>query len=139
MAKSLGQCTWVTSLADWLAEIGIGLNTPGSPEPTGNPSILSLVGEADVESREWASCRGVGCLAEVHMEGDSCELIPGLEWVETHAPAPKACIPIRVGQVWSFANHVGRLYEILGLSEGDQVSVILWRDLSTCLKFFEFK
>ena len=100
MAKSLGQCSWVTSLADWLAEIGIGLNRPGSPEPAGNPSILSLLGEADVERREWASCRGVGCLAEIHMEDDVGELIPGLEWVADHPPAPKACIPIRVGQVW---------------------------------------
>jgi len=123
MAKSLGPCTWVTSLSDWLSEIGIGINKPGVPEAVGNPSIALLVGEADID-------RGVGCLAEVHMVGDESPSVEGLEWMGTYSPAPRACIPIRVGQVWSFANRIGRLYEIIGFLGESQLCYVTWRSLT---------
>ena len=83
LAASLATSTWVGSLVEWLAELGVGLHRPGLAPRQGNPSILELVGAEDLPKRQSASLRGVGYLAEAHMVGDSEPLIDGLEWWPT--------------------------------------------------------
>ena len=124
MGSSLAPSGWVSSLVEWLAEIGVGLHRPGLPARAGNPSMLELLG-CDRERRGVASLRGVGHLAEVHMVGDTEAPIEGMEWVLDTAPAPVACCELRVGQVWSFGNGQNVLYEIIGFVE-DQVLLITW-------------
>jgi hypothetical protein len=63
------------------------------------------------------------------MVGDESPPVEGLEWMGTYPPAPRACIPIRVGQVWSFANRIGRLYEIIGFLGESQLCYVTWRSL----------
>ena len=127
MGPSLGPVSWITSLNEWLAEVGVGIHRPGCRPVAGNPSMLDLLGVGNVQRREAASLRGIGSLAEICMVGDvNPPAVPGMEWVTEFPPAPLSCIDLRVGQVWSFANRNERLFEILGFLPGDRLSYITW-------------
>ena len=89
LSSSLDKVSWITSLVDWLREVKLGLYRPGCPSPAGNPSMLELIGSADLARRSMASLRGVACLGEIHMEGDPDIPLPGMEWVSAetvHSP-----------------------------------------------------
>jgi len=125
MAASLAISSWVGSLVEWLAEVGVGLHRPGLAPRPGNPSIIELVGAEDLAKRQLASLRGLGYLAEVHMVGGTEPPIDGLEWVSNYPFAAMACLELRVGQVWSFGNGQFVLYEIIGISVS-HVTYITW-------------
>jgi len=46
-----------------------------------------------------------------------------MEWVLDENPAPRSRIELRVGQVWSFANGLNVLHEVVGFADNDVIYV----------------
>ena len=70
MGPSLGTTSWITSLQEWLGEIGVRLRKHGVDVLPGNPQIIDTPA-VSVEQRLCASRMGVSFVGDVHMVGDT--------------------------------------------------------------------
>jgi hypothetical protein len=124
MGPTLGPTSWITSLQQWLGEIGVRLRKHGVEALPGNPQIIDTP-SVSVEQRLCASRMGVSFVGDVHMVGDTEPPLPGLEWVRLCQPAPLSRIELRVGQIWFLAERTQNLFEIISFAEG-AVMCVLW-------------
>ena len=124
MGSPLGATNWISSLQEWLAEIGVNMRKHGVNSMVGNPQIIDIPG-VSVDQRVAASRRGVSFLGEVCMVGDADPVVPGLEWMSSLPPAPLSRIEIRVGQVWHLAEQPLHLFEIISFRK-EVVCCMVW-------------